>query len=56
MADSEFEPRQICIAHQELWEAIEEWADHHGVQLSEFPHDPGDLRNFCFTPKRAATR
>jgi len=59
---SEFEPRQIVIAHEAIWNGMVRWAEAHNFELVRIPAgcdeeghltmDPGDdLSPYAFMPK-----
>lgn len=53
-AEAQFGPRQIFIAHEIVWQAIEEWAERRRMVLCRVPDltEPGceDFPTYVFQP------
>jgi hypothetical protein len=48
---SDFEPRQIVIAHESVWEGLERWAGIHSLELIPLGYQPqDDLPCYIFAP------
>lgn len=52
MPDDTFEPRDITIAHQHLWESLQQWAATRGMELvMVMPADNDHLTSYAFFPR-----
>lgn len=45
---TDFEPRQIVVAHESVWQSLSEWARRRNLKLAQMPI--GAVPTYCFTP------
>lgn len=43
--------RQICIAHQHVWDGLEKWAKSVDLRLVQIPSDEDGTKNYIFAPR-----
>lgn len=42
--------RQICVAHQHIWDGLEKWSRSVNLRLVQIPSDEDGTKNFIFAP------
>lgn len=55
MPTDDFEPLQLVIVHQSVWDALVTWADEHNADWMRMPDGSGDdLPSYFISPRSLA--